>query len=121
MAFDKANEVGALWKRISQAGKEYMSGKLKMGDVELEVVAFPNDHAEGDRKPDWRIYRSQPREGQAPAGSWPQPQHRPQWQDAPAGGKPSRGSADASIRAQEPRDSGHNPPAPPDFNDDIPW
>jgi hypothetical protein len=62
MAEKKLDELGALWVRVSQAGKRYMTGKICGQDV----VAFENDRKHG-KAPDWRIYKSEPREPQAAA------------------------------------------------------
>jgi uncharacterized protein (DUF736 family) len=52
------DELGALWLRESKDGRKYLSGKT--GDQ--EVVVFKNDHKQpGERTPDYRVYRSQPR------------------------------------------------------------
>jgi hypothetical protein len=80
MAFDRDSELGSLWSRTSSKG-EFLSGKITIEGVEHEIILFPNSFKEpGDRKPDWRIYKSQPREGYAPA---PQQQRAPQARRAP--------------------------------------
>ena len=93
---EKADELGALWDKTSGRGAQFMSGKLKLPDgQEYEVVVFRNSHKqEGERTPDWRIYKSAPREGSAPA-----PQQ--------SGPHPQRGGSGRSVRE--------------DLSDDIPW
>lgn len=55
---DKADEIGALWTRLSKNGHEYLSGKIAGQDV----VIFPNTHKQpGEKTPDWRVFKSQPR------------------------------------------------------------
>ena len=62
---NREDEIGGLWSRTSQAGNEFLSGRIKLPDgSELEVIVFPNSFKKpGERSPDWRIYRSQPRDG----------------------------------------------------------
>jgi hypothetical protein len=61
----REDELGGLWSREGRNG-EFLSGKLTLPDgSEVEVVVFRNTHKQpGERTPDWRVYRSQPREGQ---------------------------------------------------------
>lgn len=58
------DELGGLWLKQAQAsGKKYMSGRLTIGDESVDVVVFKNEYKqEGDRTPDYRVYRSQPRQ-----------------------------------------------------------
>lgn len=56
---DKTDEIGALWKRESKQGVTYLTGKINGQDV----VIFRNQHKQdGEKTPDYRVYRSQPRE-----------------------------------------------------------
>lgn len=56
-------ELGGLWLQVSKAGKRYMSGTV--GDH--RVVIFKNEHKkEGERTPDYRVYKSEPKEGPRP-------------------------------------------------------
>jgi hypothetical protein len=81
MAFDRESEVGALWSRSGRSG-EFLSGKITVDGQEIEVVVFPNTHKKpGERSPDWRMYKSESRDGQAPApqaARAPQPRRAPQ-------------------------------------------
>lgn len=62
---EREDELGALWLKDSQAGKKYMSGKITVAGETVPVVVFKNDYKkEGERTPDYRIYRQQPREPQ---------------------------------------------------------
>jgi uncharacterized protein (DUF736 family) len=60
-----ANEtsIGALWRKVAKSGVEYLSGKVKVGETEIEIVVFSNDKGGNDSRPDYRIFVSQPREG----------------------------------------------------------
>lgn len=60
---DKSDEVGALWTKKDRNGKKYLSGRITIGGETVDVVVFQNSFKkEGERTPDLRIYRSQPRE-----------------------------------------------------------
>jgi uncharacterized protein (DUF736 family) len=55
---EKQDEIGALWVKTSGKGLEFMSGKINGADV----VLFRNTHKqEGEKTPDWRVYKSQPK------------------------------------------------------------
>jgi hypothetical protein len=55
MADDK---IGALWIK-EKDGKVYMTGDVNG----VQVVVFRNTYkAEGSREPDWRVFKSKPRE-----------------------------------------------------------
>ncbi len=72
MAFDRDSELGALWTRQGRSG-DFLSGKITIDGVVTELVVFPNSHKKpGEKSPDWRIYKSEPRDGQSPA-----PQQKP--------------------------------------------
>ncbi len=59
---DKTNaDIGALWLR-SKEGKEYMTGTITIDGVAHEVVIFKNGFKEKPNQPDWRIYKSKPRD-----------------------------------------------------------
>jgi len=66
MSDKRENELGALWKKTSKAGKPYMSGKIKTpAGEELSVVVFTNDYKKEEKHPDYRIMKSEPRNEQA--------------------------------------------------------
>jgi uncharacterized protein (DUF736 family) len=62
---NRENELGALWLKTSAQGKKFMSGRLTLeGGSVVDVVVFKNEYkSAGDNKPDYRVYKSQPREG----------------------------------------------------------
>ncbi len=61
------DELGALWVKEGAKGA-YMTGNIN-GE---KVVVFANGFKEpGDNKPDWRVLKSKPMEGQAPAAPAP--------------------------------------------------
>ena len=65
MSDKRENELGALWKKTSKAGKPYMSGKIKTpAGEELSVVVFTNDYKKEGKHPDYRIMKSEPRNEQ---------------------------------------------------------
>ena len=57
-------EIGALWKREGR-NQKYLTGKMKNNDgTEQQVVIFSNKNKTKDNQPDFRVYKSEPREGQ---------------------------------------------------------
>jgi uncharacterized Zn finger protein (UPF0148 family) len=69
MPFQKdEDELGVLWMKDSAAGKVFMSGSVTCPACahEQRVVVFstpsPKKH---EKMPDWRILKSQPRDGAA--------------------------------------------------------
>ena len=65
--------IGALWLKESKKGVKYMSGVIEIGDAKHEVVVFKNDKGDNDRRPDYRIYPSAPRDGQQVEGQTESP------------------------------------------------
>ena len=56
-------EIGALWKREGK-NQKYLTGKMKQPDgSEQQVVIFSNKNKTKDNQPDFRVYKSEPREG----------------------------------------------------------
>lgn len=55
------NSIGALWIKQSKSGTEFMSGYIEINGQKIDIVVFKNDKGDNDRKPDWKILRSQPR------------------------------------------------------------
>lgn len=58
MAMDKSDELGGLWLKTSGKGLEYLTGEI--GGV--KVVAFRNTKKTADNQPEWRVYKSKPRD-----------------------------------------------------------
>lgn len=92
----KDDEIGGLWARQGRNG-EFLSGRLTLDGQTVEVVVFPNTYKqEGERTPDWRVYRSQPRDQQQNGRSGP-----------PQGGykadRPTGRQVDAARAAQGPQ------------------
>ena len=55
MGVNKEDEVGALWEKVSKAGKVFFSGTING----QSVVVFPNEWKKpGERSPDLRVYKS---------------------------------------------------------------
>lgn len=57
-------EMGALWTKTSAKGDKFLSGTIRVGDTAVQIVIFKNGYKEKDNQPDWRIYKSKPRETQ---------------------------------------------------------
>lgn len=56
---NKDDEIGALWLKTSQKGTKFMSGTINGQDV----VIFKNTMKQpGEKTPDYRVYRSTPRQ-----------------------------------------------------------
>jgi uncharacterized protein (DUF736 family) len=49
---------GAIWKRKSAKGNEFLS--IKIGDK--EYIAFTNDKGDNPKRPDFKVYPSTPRD-----------------------------------------------------------
>ena len=55
-------EIGAFWKREGK-NQKYLTGKIKNDDgSEQQVVVFSNKNKTKDNQPDFRVYKSEPRE-----------------------------------------------------------
>ena len=61
MAYSNDNELGALWKRKSQKGTTFLTGKIKVNNESIDVVVFQNTEKKSENSPDYRILKSQPR------------------------------------------------------------
>ena len=54
-------DIGALWKKTSQKGKEFFSGVITINGEKHQIVIFPNDYKKEDKHPDYKIFPSTPR------------------------------------------------------------
>lgn len=58
---EKKEDVGAIWVKTAKSGVQYLSISFKHADGrKSEFVAFHNDKGDNDKRPDYRIYRSEP-------------------------------------------------------------
>lgn len=74
MPYEKdPNEIGALWYKTYGNGKQYMTGKLTIGSLELIIVCFQNASKQKDTHPDWRVLISKPKEQEPPQQVKPPP------------------------------------------------
>lgn len=110
----REDELGGLWTRQGRNG-EFLSGKLTIDGREVEVIVFPNDRKQpGEKTPDWRVYRSQPRDGGGQQtytrGELPAPQQN--YQPRPNPSHDYRGQGNA--RPQRPL-------VPTDLDDEVPF
>lgn len=48
-------ELGALWKRTSKSGEEYMTGTIQIDGKAIELRLFPNKYKKNEKQPDYRI------------------------------------------------------------------
>jgi len=57
-------EIGALWKREGR-NQKYLTGKMKQADgSEQQVVIFSNKNKTKENQPDFRVYKSEPRQAE---------------------------------------------------------
>lgn len=76
----KPKSIGGLWARTSAKGTDFFSGSIEIEGVKHEFLAFKNNFKEdGDKKPDYTLQLSVPREQSAPA---PQANRKPPAQGA---------------------------------------
>lgn len=59
---EQKKDIGALWSRTASSGAEYMTGFIELNGAKVEVVAFRNKKDGNEKRPDWRIYPSEPRQ-----------------------------------------------------------
>ena len=55
------DKLGALWFK-SKNGKDFFTGEVTINGQKTQIVVFQNGFKDTDKKPDWIVYRSQPRE-----------------------------------------------------------
>ena len=53
--------IGALWKKQGSKG-EFFSGSITVGDNKLDIVVFSNDKGDNPKRPDYKIFISEPKE-----------------------------------------------------------
>lgn len=72
MANEKMQEVGALWRKISErTGNEFFTGDIDLpGGGVMKVVAFRNDRKTKDSQPEFRIYQQEERNGGGSRGGY---------------------------------------------------
>ena len=59
------NELGALWKKKSNAGMSFLSGYINDHDGQrIDVVVFANSKKTNEKAPDYRLYVSKPLDNQ---------------------------------------------------------
>jgi len=54
------DKLGALWAKTSDRG-DFFTGEIEIDGTKTRLVVFENRFKDGDKKPDWIIYRSKPR------------------------------------------------------------
>ena len=54
--------IGALWSKVSAKGADFMAGNVEINGEKTEIVIFKNDKGDNEKRPDWKIYESKPRE-----------------------------------------------------------
>lgn len=71
------DSIAAFWLKESKKGTKFMSGSLKVPDGwkpgdEIDVVMFRNNKGDNPRRPDYRLFVSEPREEQSREQSKPE-------------------------------------------------
>ncbi len=66
----KNDELGALWRKQSHTGTEFMSGYIQIDGQKIDIVCF-RSKLENPNAPAWRILKSQKREQNSAIGSVP--------------------------------------------------
>jgi hypothetical protein len=75
---------GAIWARTSKAGKPYLSIVFTAADGrKSEFIAFENDKGDNEKRPDYKIFRSEPRNDNSPVGPQGSPTPRTNPPQAP--------------------------------------
>ncbi len=79
------DSVGAIWKRTAKkSGQEYLAIVFTHSDgSKSEFIAFVNEKDGNEKRPDYKIFRSQPRDGNSPTGPQGSPTPRPSAPQAP--------------------------------------
>ncbi len=61
------DSIGGLWLHDTKNGHKYMSGQIKIGEnLTFDIVVFKNDKGDNDKRPDYRIFKSESRKIQQP-------------------------------------------------------
>lgn len=60
---DQREQLGALWRRETRDHAEFLTGKVTIDGITHDLVIFRNGYKDKSTKPDYIIYRGQPREG----------------------------------------------------------
>lgn len=63
---ERADSIGALWRRESRNGAEYLTGEVTIDGKLTRIVCF-RAKSEHPKAPHWRILISRPREERGPA------------------------------------------------------
>ena len=64
----KTVDLGAIWKKKSKNGKEYLSGTINIFPFgQIKVVGFVNEYKQNDNHPDFKLYY-EPNVPEAPGG-----------------------------------------------------
>jgi uncharacterized protein (DUF736 family) len=49
-------QIGALWKKLTQGGKELWAGNVEIEGKKMQIAVFKNSYKTADRQPDYVIY-----------------------------------------------------------------
>jgi len=66
---EKKESIGAFWIKKSKKGMTFMSGTVEIDGKKTEVVVFKNDKGDNEKRPDYRMYESEPLEQDKPAAT----------------------------------------------------
>jgi len=66
----ETKSIGALWKRTSKKGIEYLAGDVKVDGQVVKIIVFENSTKKESKHPDYRVFLSEPREAPKEAHPW---------------------------------------------------
>ena len=73
--------LGGLWANKSKAGKKYLTGAIKINNVETKLIIFPNDRKENENQPDFNVFLKDdpqaPAQNAAPKPAYNKPAYAP--------------------------------------------
>lgn len=60
--------IGSLWVKKGKNGEAFFSGRImQTNGVPMNIVVFSNDKGGVEKRPDYRIFLSEPREDRQPS------------------------------------------------------
>ena len=60
------NSIGGLWLHEGKGGSKFMAGEIEVDGKKVPIIVFKNDKRDNPKRPDYRIFKSEPRDSGAP-------------------------------------------------------